>query len=174
VSDFDFGGPMDLGHYIALVVFLNVPCYTRNAQRTQGLIRCPRLGDRPRPECTAWLAAERHKREPGVPQGAPRGKKKVTRVSNYFFSGAEEIFAFFFNRVFELPLLRNAQKYDQKKTEQNSRGRGGKKTEEKNPTFFVMSSDGLFRVFELPLLLATKRQKGVLKQKKVDDKKQKK
>jgi hypothetical protein len=44
-----------------------------------------------------------------------------------------------------------------KKIEQNNRGRGGKKTEEKQATFFVMSPDGFFldfflnRVIELPL-----------------------
>jgi hypothetical protein len=52
-----------------------------------------------------------------------------------------------------------------KKIEQNNRGRK-KKTEEKKPTSFVMSPDGvlwfLFRVFEIPLLRnAQKRDKKI-------------
>jgi hypothetical protein len=41
-------------------------------------------------------------------------------------------------------LLRNAQKRDKKKIEQNNRGLK-KKTEEKKAAFFVKSPDGLFR-----------------------------
>jgi hypothetical protein len=37
------------------------------------------------------------------------------------------------------------------------------KTDEKPPTFFVMSPDAFFRVFELPLLLVAKRPKSALK-----------
>jgi hypothetical protein len=68
--------------------------------------------------------------------------------------GAEEIFARFFYRVFELPLLQNAQKRD-KKIEPNNRGRKEKKTDGKK-NIFVMSQMDFFgkkiRVFELPLL----------------------
>jgi hypothetical protein len=51
---------------------------------------------------------------------------------------AAEKFRDLFYRVFELHLLQNAQKRD-KKPEQNSRGRGEKKTEEQKARLFVMS-----------------------------------
>jgi hypothetical protein len=49
----------------------------------------------------------------------------------------------FFYRVFELPLLRNAQKRDTQKSSKTTEGER-KKTEEKKATFFVMSPDGFF------------------------------
>jgi hypothetical protein len=52
---------------------------------------------------------------------------------------AAEKFPRFFYRVFELSLLRSAQKRD-KKIEQNNRVRG-KKKEGKKATFFMMSPD---------------------------------
>jgi hypothetical protein len=51
---------------------------------------------------------------------------------------------FFFNRFFELPLLRNAPKRIKKKSSKTTKG-GKKKTEEKKAVFFVMSPDGFFR-----------------------------
>jgi hypothetical protein len=60
-----------------------------------------------------------------------------------------------FNRVFELPLLRNAQKRD-KKTEQNNRGREKKNGGGKSRIFCDeprwIFLNFFFRVFELPLL----------------------
>jgi hypothetical protein len=43
-------------------------------------------------------------------------------------------------------MLRNAQKRDKKNRTEQPR-EGGKKTDEKEATLFVMSPDGLFRVF---------------------------
>jgi hypothetical protein len=61
--------------------------------------------------------------------------------SNYFFvlAAAKKGFrGYVCCRVFELPLMRNAQKRDGKKTSKTTeggKGKGGKKTEEKKPIF---------------------------------------
>jgi hypothetical protein len=51
----------------------------------------------------------------------------------------------FFYGFFELSLPRNAQKRDKKNRTKQPREKKRKKTEEKNPAFFVMSPGGLFR-----------------------------
>jgi hypothetical protein len=50
---------------------------------------------------------------------------------------AAESFRDFFNHVFEVPLVRNAQKRDKNKPSKTTEG--GKKTEGKKATFFVMN-----------------------------------
>jgi hypothetical protein len=72
-----------------------------------------------------------------------RGKTKKVAQGITFFGGCGKVSAIFFNRVFELLLLRNAQKRDKTKIEQNNRGRE-KKTEEKKPKFSVMSPAAFF------------------------------
>jgi hypothetical protein len=64
-------------------------------------------------------------------------------VSECFFLRLRKIFRDFFYRVFELPLLRNAQKRDKTKPSKTTAGEE-KKTEGKKATFFVMSPDGFF------------------------------
>jgi hypothetical protein len=77
-------------------------------------------------------------RSAGLGQGG--GVKKKSDVSKYLFWRLRKNFRDFFNRVFELPLLRNARKRDLKKSSKTTEG--GKKNREKKATFFVMSSDG--------------------------------
>jgi hypothetical protein len=72
----------------------------------------------------------------------------------YFFWRLRKNFRDFFNRDFELPLLRNAQKRA-KEIEQNNRGRE-KKTDGKKDAFFVMTQkeffDCFWSCFELPVV----------------------
>jgi hypothetical protein len=68
----------------------------------------------------------------------------VTRVSA-FFGGCGTISAIFFNRVFELSLLRNAQKRDKKKSSKTTEGE--KNLEETKATFFVISLYGFLDLF---------------------------
>jgi hypothetical protein len=60
-------------------------------------------------------------------RGAVEGKQKVTQVSGYSFWRLWKNFCYFIflNRVFELPLLRNARKCDLKKTSKTTEGGGG-------------------------------------------------
>jgi hypothetical protein len=60
-----------------------------------------------------------------------------------FFGGCGKLSAVFFYRVFELPLLRNAQKRDKKKPSKTTEVEKTK-TEGEKATFFVMSPDGFF------------------------------
>jgi hypothetical protein len=98
-------------------------------------------------------------------------------VSGCFFWELRGFSRDFFNRVFQLPLSRNAQKRD-KKNSQMIEGEKEKKRDEKKPTFFVMSPDGLFRkkvpfVFSnSPVPLVAKRPKKRVK--KVDEKQKQK
>jgi hypothetical protein len=71
----------------------------------------------------------------GIHDTGKGGRKKKSDVSEWvLFFAAAEIFRDFFYRVFELPLLRNAQKRD-KKTRAKQPREGGNKTEGEKPHF---------------------------------------
>jgi hypothetical protein len=55
-----------------------------------------------------------------------------------------------FNAVFELPLMKNAQKRHKKIKTKKLKAKT--KTEEKKPAFFVMSPDGFFRILAFVFL----------------------
>jgi hypothetical protein len=85
---------------------------------------------------------------------------------------AEEIFArFFFIAFLNSPCCETPKNAIKKNRTPNETNRGReKKNGRKKAAFFVMSPDGLFRVFELPLL----RNAQKTPQKKIDKKKRKK
>jgi hypothetical protein len=100
------------------------------------------------------------------------GGNDVSERVSTFFGGCGNFQRFFFIAflIFELPLLRNAQKRDKNNRAKQPR-REGKKNGGNKTTFFVMSPDFFLSFFPVFLNspLATKRPKTGLKQ--IDEKK---
>jgi hypothetical protein len=85
------------------------------------------------------------------------GEKKQNRGKNshIFCDEPRWVFGIFLIAFFNSPCYETPKNAIKKNSSKTTEG-GGKKTEEKTPTFFVMSPDGflgfVFCVFELPLL----------------------